>query len=216
MSISCAGEGERYSRGELFVAQRVDWSNIEPIIRVECAGCHADPPQVGAPQALTTYEQVLPWISRIQIRVLEQGDMPPGGLRGEGASELLKAWIDQGVTYEWDLIAGEMIAGEMTSGEMTSGEMASGEMASGEMIDNQDPTWNEEIYPLFEIYCNTCHAQPPTGGAPFPLKTYEQSAPFLERFRVRVLERRDMPPGGITNTDHLDAIRAWIDAGGPE
>ena len=114
--ISCLGEGDRYARGELFLAQRVSWSQVEPIIKVECAGCHADPPQVGAPQPLTTYEQVLPWISRIRVRVLEQKDMPPGGLRGKGASDLLRAWINQGAPYQWDSHVDEMV-GEM-AGEM--------------------------------------------------------------------------------------------------
>ena len=79
--VSCAGEGERYALGELSVAARVSWADIEPIFAVECAGCHADPPQLGAPQPLLSYEQVSPWIERIQERVLVQRDMPPGGLR---------------------------------------------------------------------------------------------------------------------------------------
>ena len=192
--LSCSGEGDRYALGEIFIAQRVGWIHIEPIIKVECSGCHADPPQVGAPQPLTNYEQVIPWISRIRVRVLEKKDMPPGGLRGEGSHNLLAAWIDQGAPYTWESIAGD-IAGD---------------------IADPPPTWNEDIFNLFEVYCNTCHAQPPTGGAPFPLKTYGQSADLLERFRVRVLERRDMPPGGITDPTHLAMIRRWIEAEGPE
>ena len=73
-----------------------------------------------------------------------------------------------------------------------------------------------DVFPLFEIYCNTCHANPPTGGAPFPLKTYSDISPYLERFQIRVIERLDMPPGGIQDPNHLDLIQRWIDAEGPE
>ena len=77
-------------------------------------------------------------------------------------------------------------------------------------------TWTDSIKEKFDIYCNTCHASPPTGGAPFPLLRYDQVFPFLERFKIRVLERKDMPPGGIQDEVDLALIQEWIDLGGPE
>ena len=70
-SLSCAGEGERFAEGELLEADSVTWLDVEPIFTAECAGCHDDPPKLGAPQALKTYEEVIPWLNRIKVRSLE-------------------------------------------------------------------------------------------------------------------------------------------------
>lgn len=199
--LACAGEGERYADAELVEAQRVYWSDVAPIFEIECKGCHDDPPKLGAPQALRTYEEILPWLNRIQVRSLEIGDMPPGGLRTLGAKTLIQKWIDQGA-LEQSIEAGEM-AGEM------AGEIA------GE-IPNTIPTWENDIFSIFEVYCNTCHANPPTGGAPFSLKTYQDALPYLERFRERVINLRDMPPEGINDELVIEQLTLWIKAGGPE
>ena len=196
--LSCAGEGDRFAEGELSEAETVTWLDVEPIFTAECAGCHDDPPKLGAPQALKTYEEVVPWLNRIRVRSLEVRDMPPGGLRAEGADVLIEEWIAQGAPR------GEVPIDEEQGGESMSGE---------EVI---TPTWDQSIFQLFEIYCNTCHADPPTGGAPFPLKTYEQALLHLGRFAERVLVERDMPPGGITDEEDLERIRLWVEAGGPQ
>ena len=202
---ACAGEGERFAEHEIRTAQAIDWYDVEHIFSAECAGCHDDPPKLGAPQALRTYEEVLPWLTRIQVRSLEVGDMPPGGLRTEGAKTLLSQWIEQGAPKDLDgdedhrKRAGEDIAEEMNAGQ----------------VQPLTPSWIDDIFPLFEIYCNTCHNSPPTGGAPFPLKNFEQAIPYLDRFQERVIERQDMPPGGIHRMGHLQAIQTWIASGGP-
>ncbi len=194
---ACAGEGDRYSSGEVIESQRVYWSDVAPIFTAECAGCHDDPPKLGAPQTLKTYDEVTPWVERIAVRSLQIKDMPPGGLRGEGAARLLQLWIDQGAPRgEVEPIAGE---------EMSAGD--------DELL---GPTWDSTVFELFEIYCNTCHANPPTGGAPFPLKTFEQVTPYIDRFYERVIIRKDMPPGGITDDEDLELLRLWLDAGGPQ
>lgn len=186
--LSCAGEGERFAEEEIIVSRTVTWLDVEPIFTAECSGCHDDPPKLGAPQSLKTYEEVLPWLNRIKVRSIEIGDMPPGGLRAENGALLIKEWIEQGAPQGEDRLDDYL----------------------------ESPTWDSSILQLFEIYCNTCHADPPTGGAPFPLKTYQQAVPYLERFRDRVVERRDMPPGGISDELHLHQIRLWLDGGGPQ
>ena len=45
---------------------------------------------------------------------------------------------------------------------------------------------------------------------------YEQVAPYLGRFQVRVIERADMPPGGIRDVADLMLIQRWLEEGGPE
>ena len=80
---------------------------------------------------------------------------------------------------------------------------------------NQSSTWMAHIEPLFQMYCVSCHGDPPTRGAPFPLVTYAHSIPHLDRFQERVLQRGDMPPEGISNREHLALIQDWIDRGAP-
>ena len=189
--MGCAGYGERFAEEEIIITQSLAWSDLEPIFQAECVGCHDDPPKLGAPQSLRTYDEVAPWLNRIKVRSLELKDMPPGGLRTEGAEILLNEWINQGAPFEKDY-----------------------EVPAGEMLE-PSPTWDDDIYQIFEIYCNTCHANPPTGGAPFALKTYEQAQTYLDRFQVRIIEQKDMPPGGISNADDLELIQAWLDAGAP-
>lgn len=187
----CAGYGERFAEKEIIMTQDLVWSDLEPIFQAECVGCHDDPPKLGAPQSLRTYDEVAPWLNRIKVRSLELRDMPPGGLRTEGAEILLNEWIEQGAPFENEY-----------------------ESVASDPLDSP-PTWESDIYPLFEIYCNTCHANPPTGGAPFPLKTYEQAQNYLDRFQVRIIEQKDMPPGGISNLDDLNLIQVWLNAGAP-
>ena len=189
--VSCAGYGERFAEEEILNTQSLTWSDLEPIFQAECVGCHDDPPKLGAPQSLRTYDEVAPWLNRIKVRSLELRDMPPGGLRTEGAELLLNEWINQGAPFATD---------NDTAGDIVE----------------PNPTWTTDIYPLFEIYCNTCHADPPTGGAPFPLKTYDQAQSYLDRFQIRILEQQDMPPGGISDPNDLDQIQAWLDAGAPQ
>ena len=92
-----------------------------------------------------------------------------------------------------------------------AGEIA-GETAGNDL--ETEPSWDNDIFQIFEIYCNTCHANPPTGGAPFPLKTYQDALPYLERFQERVIERKDMPPGGIPDQIALEKVEQWIAGGG--
>lgn len=201
---ACAGFGERFAEEEIMATQSLTWNDIEPIFLAECVGCHDDPPKLGAPQSLRNYDEVAPWLNRIKVRSLDLKDMPPGGLRTQGAEILLSEWIRQGAPFtdQSEEMAGEQ-AGEM-AGE-TAGEMT-----------KDSPSWEHDIYPLFEIYCNTCHANPPTGGAPFPLKMYEQAQPYLDRFQVRVIELQDMPPGGISNLEDLELLQTWLDLGAPQ
>ena len=201
---ACAGEGSRFAEDERQRAQRVSWLDVEQIFIAECSGCHDDPPKLGAPQPLRTYEEVTPWLLRIQVRSLDMGDMPPGGLRTEGATRLLTEWINQGAPKTIEDTEDIEDIEDIEAGAEIGGE-----------IPLLDPTWTNSIGQLFEVYCNTCHADPPTGGAPLPFKTYEQAIPYLERFQFRVIEQMDMPPEGISNPIDLQRLQAWIEAGGP-
>ena len=183
----------------------------------------------GAPFPLLTYTEVFPYLERIEIRVFESEDMPPGGLRVQESKELLSKWLEQGAFFDekgYGDFDGDIIGGEQNKGGEEQRENVGGNVG-GNMGENMGgnmggelvpllPTWTDVIKEKFDIYCNTCHASPPTGGAPFSLLTYDQAYPFLDRFRIRVLERKDMPPGGIQDEKDLELIREWIDLGGPQ
>ena len=218
----CTGFGDRFADRELWLAEQVYWSDVKPIFDRYCNSCHGEILAAGAPFPLLEYEEVFPYLERIEIRVFESEDMPPGGLRVEESKELLSKWLEQGGLFDEDgygelagMMAGEMVGGELMGGELMGGELMGGELMGGEMIQTP-PTWTNTVKEKFDIYCNTCHASPPTGGAPFPLLTYDQAFPFLVRFQTRVLERKDMPPGGIQDESDLALIQEWIDLGGPE
>jgi len=209
--IGCVGFGDRDADAELYQASVVDWSDIEPLFTLRCNGCHNDPPLVGAPYPLLTYDQVASRLDLIAEQIFTLEVMPPGGLSDPTERALLRRWIDLG--------APKVIPEFYEDQPMTAGQsVKAGEEAGepGGVTPLPRPTWDADIKSLFEIYCNNCHADPPTGGAPFALKTYEQVAPYLGRFQVRVIERADMPPGGIRDVADLMLIQRWLEEGGPE
>lgn len=225
LSIGCNGFGERFAEREIWLADQVYWNDVKPIFDRYCNSCHGEILAAGAPFSLLTYTEVLPYLERIEIRVFESEDMPPGGLRVQESKELLSKWLEQGAFFDEDgygVFDEETIGGDFNSGgEEQRGDLGGSidDTLGGNMdedLSNSPPTWTNTIKQKFDIYCNTCHASPPTGGAPFPLLTYEQAFPFLDRFRVRILERKDMPPGGVQDEKDLTLIREWIDLGGPQ
>ena len=213
--VGCTGFGDRFAEREIWLADQVYWSDVKPIFDRYCNSCHGEILAAGAPFPLLTYSEVLPYLERIEIRVFESEDMPPGGLRVEESKELLSRWLEQGAFFD-EQGYGEFEGGTMVDPQNTGDEL--GGMTGGMDDDSAlaKPTWRNSIKEKFDIYCNTCHASPPTGGAPFPLLTYEQVIPFLMRFQVRVFERKDMPPGGIQDEDDLEIIQEWINLGGPK
>ena len=227
--VGCTGFGDRFADREIWLADQVYWSDVKPIFDRYCNSCHGEILAAGAPFPLLTYSEVLPYLERIEIRVFESEDMPPGGLRVEESKELLSRWLEQGAFFDaqgYGEFEGGMMAGNLnrTGGELggTIGDVMGGDI-QGDLTEGMgddsslaQPTWRNSIKEKFDIYCNTCHASPPTGGAPFPLLTYEQVIPFLNRFQVRVFERKDMPPGGIQDEDDLKIIQEWINLGGPQ
>jgi hypothetical protein len=185
----CLGLGERFAQEELWLAEPVGWEEVAPIFEARCAVCHADPPLGGATFPLRSYDEVAPWVERVRARVIVAQDMPPGGLRDLNERDLIARWLAVGAPAPAEPVGGAAVA---------------------------PPTWEGDIKPLFDLYCNNCHAPVPTGGAPFPLTTYAEAAPWIDRFEVRVLERMDMPPGGVRDADDLALIESWVRAGAPE
>ena len=76
------------------------WSTGQPLMLDFCAGCHSsqllDSNRFGAPAGvdLETLEGALLHTERIRVRVLEDGDMPPGGGMSTEQLQRLAAWLD--------------------------------------------------------------------------------------------------------------------------
>jgi hypothetical protein len=91
--------------------------------------------------------------------------------------------------------------------------------------DGDAPTWNQDVSPLFDAYCVSCHTSGGYGG--FDLTDYETAASMSDAIRIAVLDRT-MPPwlaDGTCNNyqydislndDQIATIGAWVEAGAPE
>jgi mono/diheme cytochrome c family protein len=89
-----------------------------------------------------------------------------------------------------------------------------------------DPaTFSNQVVRIFQRSCQSCHHEGDI--APFPLMTYEESAPYAELIKERTASR-EMPPwkpvagcGEFQDTrrltdDEIATLAAWADAGAPE
>ena len=79
-------------------APYVNWENkIRGLITTHCQGCHSSvtPYTYGAPESVNfdTEEDTISWKERIQIRVLDEEDMPPAGGLLEEDKYLLQVWL---------------------------------------------------------------------------------------------------------------------------
>lgn len=208
---ACPDLGERYAAEELWLSMPSSWESVEPIFKVRCRACHGETPAAGATFSLSTYEQTYHWAERIRQQVILYRTMPPGGLQDEQELERIAHWIAQGAPGPSAIMAG-VEAGEDAGESGLMGGMNSGQEAGNSAM---NLSWSD-VASLFDIYCNTCHANPPTGGAPFPLISYQAVQPYLARIRIRSIERQDMPPGGIQDPNDLARLEQWLNEGGIE
>lgn len=75
-------------------------------------------------------------------------------------------------------------------------------------------------YPLvklavFQPKCVGCHSSDGRRDAGLALDSYKLVQAALARVRTRALEQRDMPPGGLPESEQA-TLRAWIESGAPE
>ena len=89
-----------------------------------------------------------------------------------------------------------------------------------------DPTYSQDIAPIFREKCESCHR--PGYIAPMSLQTYQEVRPWARSIKNRV-ENRQMPPWHIDKavgiqefkndrsltTEQIDLISRWVDAGAP-
>ncbi len=82
-----------------------------------------------------------------------------------------------------------------------------------------DLTWENTGHAFALTYCTGCHSQHLVGGERkgaldgVNLDTLEGFGAWRDRARTRVVDDRDMPPGGGPSPDEIARFVAWIDCG---
>lgn len=83
-------------------------------------------------------------------------------------------------------------------------------------------TWIDDVQPIIQRRCVSCHANPTVNGAPFALISYQDtqgSAPagglIYERMAARMVAGT-MPPGGGATEAEIGVVRDWAALGAPE
>lgn len=73
--------------------------------------------------------------------------------------------------------------------------------------------YKEDILPIVEAKCSTCHT---SGWAAAYWGDYKTMSQAKDKISFRVLEKKDMPMGGKLSEEELNTIKLWIDIGTPE
>ncbi len=82
-------------------------------------------------------------------------------------------------------------------------------------------TYDEDVAPILEAECLSCHGYPPTNFATISLGAYIDlmaeafpGTPYYERVIVRAVDTEGMPPGGPALSEWEKAtIQSWVDGG---
>lgn len=112
-----------------------------------------------------------------------------------------------------------------TLGALALAAVATGALATGAA--SQTPTFSEDIAPILQRSCQTCHN--PEGIGPMSFMTYEEVRPWARVIQLQT-HIRHMPPwhldknigiqefaNDISLTDEeIETIARWVDAGAPE
>src|SRR4030095_5005132 len=68
---------------------------------------------------------------------------------------------------------------------------------AGDEASASEPTWHDDIAPLFRTHCTGCHEE--GGIAPFALDDYASAQPLAASIAVEVAARTT-PPWGVDNS----------------
>ncbi len=108
--------------------------------------------------------------------------------------------------------AGTVVAGSPTGGVWLTGAHGVARYSPDQPTD--DPTWQQQVQPVFARVCAHCHL--PGGAAGIDLSTPASWVAERDELRRRVLVTATMPPAGTTlgETDR-HAVEAWLGAAKP-
>jgi hypothetical protein len=76
------------------------------------------------------------------------------------------------------------------------------------------PRFDPDVADFLLRHCSLCHGELPVGGAPYALVTLEETRTHLAAILDRVVDKRDMPPGGGVVTDEeREMLTRWAEGG---
>ena len=76
------------------------------------------------------------------------------------------------------------------------------------------PHFDPDVSDFLLRHCSLCHGELPVGGAPYALVTLDDTRAHLAAILDRVVDKRDMPPGGGVVTDEERAmLTRWAEGG---
>ena len=93
-----------------------------------------------------------------------------------------------------------------------------------EQQQEEDPniliTYDDDIRPIMQGSCVSCHGNPPTNGAPFSLVNFSQVSQRANLI-LSAMDRQSgspgaMPPSGRLPQATINLVRQWIEDGTPE
>lgn len=81
-------------------------------------------------------------------------------------------------------------------------------------------TYDDDIRPIMQGSCVSCHGNPPTNGAPFSLVNFSQVSQRANLI-LSAMDRQSgspgaMPPSGRLPQATIELVRQWIEDGTPE
>ncbi len=78
---------------------------------------------------------------------------------------------------------------------------------------NKTTTYNADVKVIIDAQCVRCHTDPPVEGAPFPMRTYDETIVGVNRDLVLRMTTTSinnvMPPSGRLPQETIDIILDW-------
>lgn len=201
-------------------------SDVAPILVAKCGNCHVNRNRgdfsaatFAALNDSTTIAFGIPQDSRL-IEVIENGEMPKGGLKVEpNELELLKRWIKQGAKFDGDNPQQRIseFATDTPSARATR-------LVPTKPTGKETVSFGLHVAPILLEHCGECHINNNPrgnlnmssfrsllaggdGGPPFVPGKSEESLLFQR------IEAGDMPPSGKLDAELIEIIGKWINEG---
>lgn len=216
------------------------YDEVKAYVDSKCVFCHGNPP-AAAPIPLASFEDFqalslsgVPLYVQAHGRVSKQ-TMPPGGGNSDAEIALMETWASlcaDEAAQEEGTEAGEDGDEPDTEEELDTLDAEEDGTIESDAENNEGgeggcepdlngPTWENDIQPLLEEKCGSCHGPVLSSGAPFPIVTYEDvlgpafyNPDSDERLYDRILVRmsgQNMPPGGGNTESELALYQSWLD-----
>jgi mono/diheme cytochrome c family protein len=228
--VGCPGFGTKTLDDIQPTGELTYFGAVKEIVDTRCATCHAARPIAGAPNSLTTYQEVYDLRDRLVVRSVIEMTMPPGAALSDSERATLDGWVKAG--------APEGVPGQATDGgarmDASLPESDGSQMQSDSGGAPMDYTWDEHIGPVMATSCSFdgCHG----GGAPsaaLDLSTYTgyimggaagdltgggDAAQSLLIDHLLGRNSKLLMPLGSTGLEPevIETFEAWVGAGSPE